>query len=256
MLRSRSRPGLITRTSGAVAAPFSPLDLSPALWLDASDAATITQVANAVSQWNDKSGNGRHATQVTAANQPTTNTRTINGLNVIDFDGTNDNLDLPSGVYGWSNGDLTVFGVVQYDSSIGNRSWLTGSGSGSNEFNAGRRNSAGSLTESAFSTSSAGVFANSSQVVSTVGVGQTRIMGCVKSGSSQFHFRDGTKGSAATAATFTMTQAEIGIASSTFDPLNGVIAEIIVYTRVLSDSECNQVGAYLATKWGATWTPF
>ena len=33
------------------------------LWLDADDNTTITHSSNAVSQWNDKSGNGNHATQ-------------------------------------------------------------------------------------------------------------------------------------------------------------------------------------------------
>jgi hypothetical protein len=41
------------------------------VWYDASDSASITHVAGAVSQWNDKSGNADHLTQGTAANQPT-----------------------------------------------------------------------------------------------------------------------------------------------------------------------------------------
>ena len=49
-----------------MASSFSPLSLSPALWLDASDAATVTLVSSAVSQWNDKSANARHATQTTS----------------------------------------------------------------------------------------------------------------------------------------------------------------------------------------------
>lgn len=84
--------GLGGGTSGG-GAPFAPDDISGlALWLDASDTATITQSAGAVSQWNDKSGNANHATQGMAANQPSTNTRTINGRNVIDFDGLNDTM--------------------------------------------------------------------------------------------------------------------------------------------------------------------
>jgi hypothetical protein len=58
-----------------------------ALWLDAEDAASITLNGSTVSQWNDKSGNARHVSQATAANQPT---RTLNGLNgkpVLTFDG-------------------------------------------------------------------------------------------------------------------------------------------------------------------------
>jgi hypothetical protein len=47
------------------------LGASLALWLDAADASTITLNGSTVSQWNDKSGNARHATQATAASQPT-----------------------------------------------------------------------------------------------------------------------------------------------------------------------------------------
>jgi hypothetical protein len=67
---------------------FSPLDLSPDLWLDASDATTITSSGSpaTVSQWNNK-GTLSNFTQATGANQPTTGASTVNGLNVFDFDG-------------------------------------------------------------------------------------------------------------------------------------------------------------------------
>lgn len=72
---------------------FTPKQIaSMTLWLDASDLSTITQSGGLVSQWNDKSGVGNHATQVTGANQPTTGTRTQGGLNVIDFDAVNDTM--------------------------------------------------------------------------------------------------------------------------------------------------------------------
>lgn len=58
-------------------------------WYDASDLATITDAGSgAVSAWADKSGSGYTLTEAT--NRPTTGTRSQNGLNVIDFDGTND----------------------------------------------------------------------------------------------------------------------------------------------------------------------
>ena len=46
--------------SGRFGAAFSPLDLSPAAWFDASDSGSITESGGAVSQWNDKSGVGNH----------------------------------------------------------------------------------------------------------------------------------------------------------------------------------------------------
>jgi hypothetical protein len=59
-------------------------------WYDASDTATISVSGTAVTQWNDKSGNGYNVTQGTSANRPTSGVSTLNSKNVIDFDGTND----------------------------------------------------------------------------------------------------------------------------------------------------------------------
>lgn len=62
-------------------APFTPLSL-PGLtnWYDAADSATRTLVSGKVSQWNDKSGNARHATQSTAADRYTLAAASVNGL--------------------------------------------------------------------------------------------------------------------------------------------------------------------------------
>jgi hypothetical protein len=67
---------------------WTPNEITTAMWFDASDARTVYQdpMTGTVSRWDDKSGNGYHAVQGTGSNQPNTGTRTINGLNVIDFD--------------------------------------------------------------------------------------------------------------------------------------------------------------------------
>ena len=84
------RSRVSTSVSGWVPSYSIPSSLQPYAWYDAADTATITSSSGAVSQWNDKSGNGRNLTQATAANQPTTGSNTINSLNVIRFDGSND----------------------------------------------------------------------------------------------------------------------------------------------------------------------
>ena len=80
---------------------FSPLSLSPALWLDASDAATLFQSnggaaaaadGDPVGYWLDKSGNGRHLTQASGTNKPAFKTAIKNGLSAVRFDGVNDSL--------------------------------------------------------------------------------------------------------------------------------------------------------------------
>jgi hypothetical protein len=61
------------------ATSFNPLSLSPALWLDASDASTLFQSnggsaaaadGDPVGYWLDKSGNGCHASQTSGPNKP------------------------------------------------------------------------------------------------------------------------------------------------------------------------------------------
>jgi len=69
-------------TGGGGAAPAF-LSSAP-LWLDASDASTITESGGSVSQWDNK-GTLENLTQATSADQPTTGVSTLNGLNVIDF---------------------------------------------------------------------------------------------------------------------------------------------------------------------------
>lgn len=70
---------------------LTPAWMQPAMWLDASDQSTIT-IATGVSEWRDKSGNGRNATQLTASNQPVYTIGGLNGRNILTFDGTNDHL--------------------------------------------------------------------------------------------------------------------------------------------------------------------
>lgn len=57
-----------------------------ALWLDAADASSVTLNGSTVSEWRDKSGNGRNFAQSTAAAQPVYTTAGQNGRNCLTFD--------------------------------------------------------------------------------------------------------------------------------------------------------------------------
>ena len=86
----------------AHAADWTPAEIpstTNVLWLDAADASTITEVSGAVSEWRDKSTNDAHAANASADNQPLTATHTIDGKNVIRFDG-NDTLETLGGAAG------------------------------------------------------------------------------------------------------------------------------------------------------------
>jgi hypothetical protein len=101
---------------------FAPLDIPGLkLWLDASDTSSFTLTGALVDQWNDKSGEGNHATQVVGANRPTRVAGILNGNHIVRFDGTNDNMDLPD-LAPLIGADSTVFIVHTWtttDSSSG-----------------------------------------------------------------------------------------------------------------------------------------
>lgn len=93
---------------------WTPRELTTALWLDADSPSSITLNGATVSQWNDLSGNGRHATQATAANQPTYTASAINSKPALTFDGG----DFMSGLWaGATASEATIVAVGTYGSS-------------------------------------------------------------------------------------------------------------------------------------------
>lgn len=91
MLRVKPRGISIVDQARLQGRLWTPDLVRPALWLDAADASTVS-VATGVSEWRDKSGNGRHFTQTATASQPAYNLNGINGLRSISYDPTNDAL--------------------------------------------------------------------------------------------------------------------------------------------------------------------
>jgi hypothetical protein len=93
--------GLASRSAGVPS--YSPLSLFDAgeqgVWYDPSDFSTmyqdnlgvtpVTAVGQTVGRIEDKSGNGNHATQATAASRPILR-QTAGGLYYLEFDGTDD----------------------------------------------------------------------------------------------------------------------------------------------------------------------
>jgi hypothetical protein len=73
---------------------WTPANTTTSLWLDSADTSTITIISGAISQWNDKSGNSRNATQSTSTKRPIVVNSALNGLNGISFDGIDDYLEI------------------------------------------------------------------------------------------------------------------------------------------------------------------
>jgi hypothetical protein len=78
---------------------WNPSMITTALWLDAADASTITTVSGAVTQWDDKSGNKRNATQSTAGSSPVVTANGLASKSVITFDGSDDFMDVVTTVF-------------------------------------------------------------------------------------------------------------------------------------------------------------
>lgn len=85
MIRNAIRP-MIRPMTGISGAPL-PIQLGAVAWYDFSDESKLIEgaTANNAAGWIDSTGNSPNITQGTAANQPSTGTTTINGLNVLDW---------------------------------------------------------------------------------------------------------------------------------------------------------------------------
>lgn len=229
--------------SGAVV-PFDPSQISDlALWLDASDAATITEVAGSVSQWNDKSGNGYNATQAIGSNQPITG-NTVNGLNSIDFDGSSDKMGLPSGLYDINQSANSLFYVFKMDTVKNTRAVVGGLGNTSQRWGAWFDVGASSLEVyggAAPSTSVGGVMYDTNQhIYYQIGNGSTFY------GS----YDDAIFTTPAAFTNVTFDRLFLGVNDSNNDYLNGRLCEVIIYRKALSSGEITQISDYLKTKWG------
>jgi hypothetical protein len=248
-------------TIGIVASGLStPLELSPALWLDAADTATITASSGSVSQWNDKSGNGYNVSQSNGANQPTTGTRTLNGLNTLDFDGTTDILQRAStSIVNQTDGLWTAFAVVVADTLSGTRHVLNADPGSPDprpaQFLRFNGTTAESIRVENYSGTLAAATASKSSAAST---GAACLMRATLDASNIRIATNGVAGSAVSSTGGTRPSAvnlDIGarfaanLVQTAFD---GMICEIVTFDRALTSSEISLVETYLANKWGIT----
>lgn len=210
------------------------------LWLDASDLSSIS-TGTGVSEWRDKSATGSKWVQATANNQPATGTQTINGRNVLVFDGTNDGLSCVTPLS--TSLPLSLF-LVQRIVATRTYGMSYTSGTTPGHFDIRQNNNTGGLE----------IVASSGTVVSqsTDRTGLDDII-CwiVPSSSNSTLFRNGssvTLGNATLKPVLTGTH-YIGQRSDGFN-FNGYIAEVVAYSAELSTRERESVESYLGKKWG------
>jgi len=232
-------------------ASFSPADIADlAMWLDASDTATITESGGAISEWADKSGNSNDATQGTGANQPTTG-GSLNGLNAITF-GTNKYFSYPLGWVISTPYDVFIVEKVGTGTAFNILLDKNGGGDGGNDV-LGMRYLGG------FDTFRCGQNFNDLDYAKGSDFNtDARIWLNDRGNPTWTLYENGvsraTK-SDANLITAPLANPTIGYSNDSGGLYyDGIMCEIIAYTRSLSTSEKNQVGNYLGTKWGITWT--
>ena len=238
------------------------------LWLDATDATSITASGGAVSQWNDKSGNASNFTQGTGANQPTTGTRTINSKNVIDFDGSTDWMSVPSSTglfkYLHSSTGATTFVVGIVDDSAENAKVIFGTSDfGSAQTGAIIQATSAEKTEIAIVRGEGGASTALAFDVNTLTTGAAFYLvnkfdgGNATAGNRIKESLNGgafagantlTNAASSSNSTGDLTLGATGNAK--ISSLNGAIGEVIFYEGILSDANIDLVEAYLTAKWG------
>ena len=260
---------MIGNLTASILATTSPAGIPVAgykLWLDATDAATITASGGAVSQWSDKSGYASNFTQGTGANQPTTGSRTINSKNIIDFDGTNDFLSCPSstGLFKYLHGSTggTTFFVGIVDDTAAAKGLFGSAQFASAQTGITSQLTASEKTELLIARGESGVSTAVAFDVNTLTAGSAFYLTNKWDGGNATagdRLRESLNGAAFAGANSLTNAASssnstydmaIGSVGSGTTPFDGGIGEVIFYEGILSDGNIDLVEAYLASKWG------
>ena len=223
------------------------------LWFRAS---SINQSdSTAVSTWNDESGNGRHITQGTGANQPIFKLSQINGKPVVEFDGVDDFMSRTSVSNFSSANQVVAFLVMKIPSDVDciqldwqapdttNRVTLSALNANPDRnflFIHGNQGSGGLVQSGTISSGWLGV----TQIAEWTrnGSAVTLRSNNVDLGSGSMT-SDVTPGSSATLF--------IGQNTAGAGQFGGQLAELIYYNRFLTTAERDQVRNYLNGKYAA-----
>jgi hypothetical protein len=237
-------------------AAFSPTDIANLVgWYKSGTGITLN--GSTVSQWDDSSGAGNHATQGTATAQPTYNATdaNFNGLASLTFDSSSDFLYANGLLSSIINGDdkpLTIVMAVKATNSTAFPTIL-----GTNELTVGNTQFRCRLRNNSVSTyfmglrDGAGTDANISGGTSDTNV---KIVRFQTSGTAAEIFANnssvasGAMDVSTCSATWFCLGATPTSASAGANFFGGEIAEIAVYSRLLSAGEQTQVETYFKDK--------
>lgn len=216
------------------------------LWLKA-DAITGLNDGDLISTWNDSSGNSRNATS-SLGNRPTyKSSGGANNLPYVQFDGVDDQFDLPNFLGSFTAGEQFVVVKLNADPSDS----LTGAAVLNRWGTAGVNRDLYPDTDGII-YDGWGSSTRKNTVDPTPALTSWRVYGAITTSSEWTNFLDGSQ--LFTTATNTVswsTAPRIGV-TDTLRNLNGQVEEIIFYSRKLSSTERQTVYDYLEGKYGIT----
>ena len=214
---------------------YNKITLNPVLWLKADKGIHLS--GSTIYQWDDQSGHGYNATQITEANQPLLVNGVLNGKYVLRFDGSNDFLTLGN-VLNTGTESMTIFVVANNASGA-----LLGKFDGAVTGDYGM----GIYLDTFYFAMAAG---SNVSIVPPIGF-KIFTMKIDKSDFKHYGYVNGIiQGNNNSFNESSSTPFLIGKWFSLGDTLSGEIAEIIVYNSALTDSQRIVVENYLKIKYG------
>jgi hypothetical protein len=231
-----------------VTLPFTKINLQ--LWLDAFDASTITLDGSNVTQWDDKSGNGKNVVQETGAIQSKYGTNLINGHPAVFCDSTAQQMINTAGIP--IAGDLTIFAVLQDTRNAANVVLVANLGAGESEAaNATYSWRFQNLVPQLFYETGGGsnVFADATTAVPSDDI--VAYLTRDSNGTSSIDF-----GYLQDATDFSENDTAVNSSGGSdsdfflFGGFTGKLGELLIYDKILTAQEIADVKSYLKSKWG------
>jgi hypothetical protein len=226
----------------------NPVKTGLQLWLKPEN--IVGNPNTSVETWNDASGNGRHATQSTAGLRPFHRTASTGGLAEVVFNGS-DRLDIPYSAF-LNSEEFSIF-VIARNFSTGVKPILkTASNGYSLSFDQGNTRVVAGWDESGSADTQASS-AGSSRSYSTQLLCYTMddTTGNAQADTVKIYSRGEEVGSKTSGVDYTpATSGTLYIGHDTSTSLNGAVQEILIYNKVVTTDERNQIEGYLARKYG------
>lgn len=220
---------------------------SPRLHLRA-DSGLVIDSSGYLSQWTDRSGNGYHATQSTAGIKPQVVASQLNGRPVVRFDGTDDYLSLPDLMSGATAGEIVAVIKIPRATNRPDAFWNFGA--------------SGDVIGSLYYTDGLHWDDFGSSSYKQIGMPETgdlqayHIHNTSSKAGEWAHRMNGILRYSTTSNTVAFrTNPSLGYRLAHSHYLQGDIAEILIYDRVLTHAEREEINTYLSTKYNLVSAP-